>query len=72
LLPGNLFFFYLLSAPLKLGLQVALFDVEAGSIVFGGSCVLVRANKQEEKPFWFSLLFYPVLTCYGSKMAAEL
>ncbi len=63
MLPGTLFFFYLLSAPIKLGLQVALFDVEAGLVVFGGSCFSVKTNKQEEKPFWFFLLFYPVLAC---------
>jgi hypothetical protein len=51
-------FFYLLSASIKLGLQVALFDVEAVLVVFGGSCFSVKANKNR---FGFPL----ILSCVG-------
>jgi hypothetical protein len=64
LLPGTLFFFYFLSAHIKQGLQVALFDVEAGLVVFGGSYFSVKTNKQEGKQrvlplilSWFGLLW---------------
>jgi len=66
--PRHSLFFYLLSAPIKLGPQVVLFDVEAGLVVFGGSCFSVKTNQQEEKPFWFSLLFYPVFACYAQNL----
>jgi hypothetical protein len=70
MLPGTLFFFYLLSAPIKLVPQIGLFDVKAGLVVFGGSCFSVKTNRQEEKTF--CRLFYPVFAGYDRKMAAEL
>jgi len=50
-------FFYLLPAPIKRDLQVALFDVEAGLVVFGGSYFSVKINKQEGKAKGFPSCF---------------
>ena len=60
--PRHSLFFYLLSAPIKLGPQVALFDVEAGLVVFGDSCFSVKTNKTRGKTV---LVFPLVLSCFG-------
>ena len=57
-------FFYFLSAPIKREMHVALFDVEEGLVVFGGSYFSVKTKKQKGKQrvfplvlSWFGLLW---------------
>jgi len=46
-------------------------DCQSNSVVLPDSWCSGKVNEIEGKSKWFSLLFHPVLACYGSKMVAE-